>query len=492
MSTFSAVDAEFVSLRDRALSREWTRYAAFFGTVAGLVLLRMFDRQHNTFFLPSLAVALWLATAGYLHPRLGRNPLAVAAVLPFVAVNKVLRYALHYLRSLRGNGGGSNAEQEIFSAVSKVLGFGLEEQHRSWSATDITQWVEVRRTAGQVTEVTIMHPADFLVSKHDALDKQVTSWHPNLRLSDRLHGCSIYRVTATLPDSVPFSFGAQGDNKLTFAVGEAGTPVIWDLMDAPHMLVSGPTGGGKTTAVRVIIAAALQSHFAVYACDPKRIELGYLRNRITEVASDTDSMVALVAGLREEMNRRYVGIETADMEGYARPVFPPVLLVIDEHTELISLAGSNSNVTKDLESLARLGRSAHIHLLLATQRPDANALPGALKANVSARLNVGRIDGIASQMVFDNAEAAELIPTGKGGGLFKMGAVYSPCRVMWLANPNEATCQEDKDAAERWLPRKSSPAMVEVPGGAVDIDEIYNIPSEQEMVAPVIRKRREI
>ena len=76
--------------------------------------------------------------------------------------------------------------------------------------------------------------------------------------------------------------------------------------------------------------------------------------------------------------------------------------------------GQERDVHPDYSTLARLGRAFGIHLILATQRPDANILPGQIKNNLDFRV-CGRADNVLSQIILDNTSAADQIPKDARG-----------------------------------------------------------------------------
>ncbi len=68
-----------------------------------------------------------------------------------------------------------------------------------------------------------------------------------------------------------------------------------------------------------------------------------------------------------------------------------------------------SQIENKLAIIARQGRAFGIHLILATQRPDANILPGQIRNNIDFRV-CGRADTVLSQIILDNTKAADEIP----------------------------------------------------------------------------------
>lgn len=199
---------------------------------------------------------------------------------------------------------------------------------------------------------------------------------------------------------------------------------------------------------RVLILHALQEErWRVYGVDPKAVELFWLKGRsgVVEVTSQLESMRDTVERVYQEMLRRQDECTAASRNSYLQldPVPPALLLVVDEVTEFLSLSKMKTEeakeedelrqeVTTRLMSIGRLGRAFGVHLLLATQRPDATSLPGNLKNNLDARYAAGRMDKIPSQMVLDS-DAATALPNIKGRGMLKLGGETETIQAFFLA-----------------------------------------------------------
>jgi S-DNA-T family DNA segregation ATPase FtsK/SpoIIIE len=167
-----------------------------------------------------------------------------------------------------------------------------------------------------------------------------------------------------------------------------GDPFTLPLMapEVTHVLIAGATGCGKTELLRsLILSLALynrQAHFQVALIDPKRRGFAPLRglpHLMAPVATTPDSAKDLLATLVEEMERR-------DREN-ALPS-PRIIVAVDEVGDLLAI--SDKDVERYLVRLAQRGREAGFHVICSTQRPSAEAVPGALKANLPARL-IGKV-----------------------------------------------------------------------------------------------------
>jgi S-DNA-T family DNA segregation ATPase FtsK/SpoIIIE len=167
-----------------------------------------------------------------------------------------------------------------------------------------------------------------------------------------------------------------------------GEPYTLPLMapEVTHVLIAGATGSGKTELLRtVLLSMALynrQSHVQMALIDPKRrgfAPLADLPHLVAPVAATPDDALILLRLVVAEMERR-------DQED--APPIPRIVVAIDEVGDLLSTSSKETEAL--LVRLAQRGREAGIHLICSTQRPSADAVPGALKANLPTRL-IGRV-----------------------------------------------------------------------------------------------------
>jgi hypothetical protein len=211
------------------------------------------------------------------------------------------------------------------------------------------------------------------------------------------------------------------------------------MVDSPNRLfLAGetmiPTHNSVTQ--RTMLLHALQSpEWRIVLVDPKRVELSAYRNHpnVLRVATELEDSLALIEQVEQEMQSRYVRMQESGVNHFkSLPTPPPaVLLMVDETFALLSLTGIKSDEGKEqdamkarigilLGDIARLGRAAGVHMILATQRPDAKVLSGELKANLDARIAQGRMDTTPSLMTLDS-DAATKIPPIKGRAILREG-----------------------------------------------------------------------
>ena len=193
------------------------------------------------------------------------------------------------------------------------------------------------------------------------------------------------------------------DNRasLPFAVDEAGEPIVWDLTSsAPHMLVAGTSGAGKTAAITGLVMEASLRDWPIWIVDPKRIEFLELHEwpNVQVVAADIPEQVVVLNAAHALMEHRYEMIQNGEASSAH---LEPLILVLDEFDDFhrtvadwyasIKAPGMPSlcPVFEKLSAITRKGRAARIHVLIGVQTPDCASLGGELRDNLATRLTLG-------------------------------------------------------------------------------------------------------
>lgn len=212
-----------------------------------------------------------------------------------------------------------------------------------------------------------------------------------------------------------------------------GRPAILPLADAPHCLVAGQSGSGKTTALHTILAQLISSHtpaqLQLMLIDPKRVELTayeYAPHLAAPVADNVQDAIQQLRGAVLTMERRYQTLqalgardireanEKLRADGHAE--IPYAVIVCDELAELMMASGKE--VESLLVRLAQKGRAAGIHMVLATQYPVSSVFTGLLRVNVVSRVAFAVPDMTSSRVILDRNGAETLL--GKGDGLLSV------------------------------------------------------------------------
>lgn len=206
-----------------------------------------------------------------------------------------------------------------------------------------------------------------------------------------------------------------------------GEPIGFDLASAPHLLVGGTTGSGKSVCLHAIIISLINKldsgHLKLLLIDPKRVELAYyarLPHVIDSVLTDAADALAALNRLLEEMTNREselarVGARDVDDPRAAALGLPRIVVVIEELADLLLQSGA---IEQPLLRLAQKARATGIHLVLATQRPDAQTFSGLLRSNVPSRIALSVQKGAESKIILDETGAEKLL--GKGDMLVRL------------------------------------------------------------------------
>ena len=203
-----------------------------------------------------------------------------------------------------------------------------------------------------------------------------------------------------------------------------GKPVIYDLTEAPHLLVAGTTGSGKSVCLHALLLSILTTsspqRTQLVLIDPKRVEfVPYqgIPSLFAPVITEGLEAARCLKGLVREMESRekLLALQSAREWGELDDGAPPRLVVVVE--ELAELLAQVPESEEFLVRLAQKARAAGIHLVLATQRPDAATFSGLLRANIPSRIALTVQKGADSRIILDEMGAEKLL--GKGDMLVK-------------------------------------------------------------------------
>lgn len=223
--------------------------------------------------------------------------------------------------------------------------------------------------------------------------------------------------TTELPKMVKFEYM---ENKchlpVPAGINAKGELYIVDLAKIPHLLVAGQTGGGKSSFLHILITYMLMAEkdreIWLIIVDLKRLEFAYL-NKHCLVIDDEKNTCKLLRRLNKELDKRLIALRDAGCRNITeyKGDMPFIVLVIDEVAEL-----TDKDAQNDLNRLARLARAAGIHIVAATQRPDATLFKDFAKtrALLPGRMCFTVADATNSRIVLGN-DAAHKIPKNVPG-----------------------------------------------------------------------------
>lgn len=285
----------------------------------------------------------------------------------------------------------------------------------------------------------------------------------------------------------------QSDYELPIAIGRTveGKTKVFDLADAPHLLVAGATKQGKSVGLNVIVASLLYgkrpSELKMVFIDPKGTEFNSYKNlykhylAVMPTASneeeEKDSSVpvypkeadTVLRALCQEMKERYELLRlagaTPDIQTYNRKFrekklrpdkghkfLPYIVAIIDEYAQLTLVnsgkpeaRNASRSITSSIISLAQMGRAAGIHVIIATQTPRKDVISGMIKANFPTMIAFKVSNSTDSQVILDNTGAEKLI--GKGDMLISQNAGMERVQCGYIG-PDEIKSITDNIAAQ--------------------------------------------
>ena len=256
--------------------------------------------------------------------------------------------------------------------------------------------------------------------------------------------------------------------QISMAMGKdiGGKPIITDLARAPHMLVAGTTGSGKSVLVNSMLLSMLLKYtpneLRLILIDPKQLELANyndIPHLLTPVVTDMTEAASALSWCVAEMERRYQlmsllkvrkldefnkKVRAAEQSGNPmldplwRPndsvsisqapklkTLPMIVIVADEFADMIMQVGKQAEEL--ITRLAQKSRAAGIHLMLATQRPSVDVITGLIKANIPVRAALRVNSKVDSRTILDSGGAEDML--GNGDMLFLGPGQIEPDRV---------------------------------------------------------------
>jgi len=221
----------------------------------------------------------------------------------------------------------------------------------------------------------------------------------------------------------------------------AGEPMVVDLTRMPHMLIAGTTGSGKSVCMNTIIMGWLYTkrpdELKLVLVDPKMVEMSQfsdIPHLMCPVVTDMSKAAGILEWATEKMEERYeilkdAGVrdirsynELGEEELYLRlnpqtdlerakipKKLPYLVFVIDELADLMM---TNKEVEHSIVRIAQKARAVGIHLIVATQRPQANVVTGLIKSNMPCRISFKVASGMDSRIVLDQKGAELLLGQG--------------------------------------------------------------------------------
>jgi len=322
------------------------------------------------------------------------------------------------------------------------------------------------------------------------------------------------RQLVTLGDLLTSKEAKEATHPLSVGLGRdiAGRTVMQNLAEFPHVLISGATGAGKSSAINGLITSLLMrttpEQVRLILVDPKRVELGQyndLPHLLTPVVVDPKKAANALSWAVKEMERRYdllAGQGVRDITSYhealaagtlrhvGRPddakaieaiaqrakavasgevfddeaaaleigdeeefdTLPFIVIVVDELNDLMMVAARD--VEESVVRIAQMARAVGIHLVLATQRPSVDVITGVIKANVPSRMAFSVSSLADSRVILDQPGAERLVGKGDMLLLTANSNVARRIQAPWV------TEEEVREVATFWRAQGGQPELV--------------------------------
>ena len=297
----------------------------------------------------------------------------------------------------------------------------------------------------------------------------------------------------------------ESQMELPCAVGKTITNEVFmfDLAKAPHLLVAGATGQGKSVGLNAILTSLLYkkhpAELKIVLVDPKKVEFSIYNPLINHflakvpdedadpIITDVTKVVRTLNSLCKLMDTRYdllKEVRAKNIKEYNQKFIdrkipprgghgymPYIVVVIDEFGDLIMTAGKE--IEMPIARIAQLARAVGIHMIIATQRPTTTIITGNIKANFPARIAFKVSAGIDSKTILDRTGAQQLI--GKGDMLYLGGAEPIRIQCAFVDTPEVERINEFIAAQQSYnmpfeLPEPDTPEADYGDGGDKDVD----------------------
>lgn len=272
---------------------------------------------------------------------------------------------------------------------------------------------------------------------------------------------------------------SKADIPLVLGRNISGKCVILDLTKAPHLLIAGATGSGKSVCINALITSLLYrfspEDLRLILVDPKVVEFScYTRlpHLVVPVITEPKKVPLALRWVINEMKQRYdlfakvgarnitafnarPGSTEADVDDSGEPIpgkVPYIVLVIDELADIMMTA--KAEVEESLARIAQLSRATGIHTIIATQRPSVNVITGIIKANYPTRIAFQVTSQVDSRTILDGKGAESLL--GQGDMLFR------PPGASKLERNQSALVQDDEiEKVVQFVADQATPDFIE-------------------------------
>lgn len=211
-----------------------------------------------------------------------------------------------------------------------------------------------------------------------------------------------------------------------------------NISKIPHMLIGGSTGSGKSILLKLVLMQCVKKGAKIYIADFKGgVDFPNVWHKKCCLLTDEETLLKVLIDVTTELKRRKQILRNAafaNIDEYNRNTekkLQRIIFACDEIAEVLDKTGLSKQqkdeilkIESELSIIARQGRAFGIHLVLATQRPDAAILNGQIRNNIDTRI-CGRADNVLSQIILDNTDASDKIAkSSQGRFLINSGKIF--------------------------------------------------------------------
>ena len=231
-------------------------------------------------------------------------------------------------------------------------------------------------------------------------------------------------------------------NRSTACIGvdSSNNVTLLDVAKAPHILIAGTTGSGKSVLLNSLICSLLYKETPQTAkfifIDPKQVEMSLykgLPHLYKPIVKDVPGAVETLKELCQEMDARYKWLSGQGLKNIEQTHLTRIYCVIDELADL--MLQSKKSVETYIIRIAQLGRACGIHLIIATQRPTTNIITGLIKANIPCKIALA-VSNTSDSMTILNHGGAEKL-TGRGDAIIKKPDSITETRFQAFYTPDK-------------------------------------------------------
>jgi AAA+ superfamily predicted ATPase len=337
------------------------------------------------------------------------------------------------------------------------------------------EFVEKNRVAG------VRIPAQLASAKTTFADHLINILNDRIKLENLntwhvqwngVDGFVFPLMSPTLPNVVRFGNFFDGRYmtypKILLGAGAGNTGKYVDLHEHAHLLMGGTTGGGKSNQLNVVLVQLLLERFEgrrdihIWLVDMKRVELSMYRKYVDQVLTDDESAFQVLTFFAEKMKERYEYMEEHGIRNFLdSDMNDEYFLIVDEAAQLFGefkeprdLKEKRQAAYDAFSRVMALGRAAGFHIIMATQRPDADSIGLRERELMGWRIAGKLTSTISSSMVLGEQDHAATQLSGKKGEMVfkKIGQLAEPYQAVFLPDDELADILhhfDDKPQPER-------------------------------------------